>query len=618
MDIITLDFETYYDKEYSLSRMSTEDYVNDERFEIIMVGVKVNDGKTTWHSYSTMDEYAALFGRLGLANSACLAHNMQFDGLILSRHFPERFPARLLDTLGLAQAVLKPYHRSISLDSCLKHTKAPITKLGTVYNMVGRRLKSLSTSELAEYGKYCATDVEGTYWLFKRLAPEVPRSELDIIDLTLRMYLQPQFVLDHNILSGVLRDARQHKQDLMDSLPDGITRTQLSSNVQFAKLLEDHGVDVPMKISPTTNLPTYAFSKNDTGWKELEDDYADDPVIGPMLAARLGVKSTLAESRAERLLAISERYGWFRVPLRYYAAHTGRYGGMERINAQNFTRINPKNQSRYQLRYGVCAPVGFTVLACDLSQIEARLNAWLANASKLLGVFRANGDPYCVFASELYNRPIVKSVDDHERFIGKTCILGLGYGMGWNKLRATLRARGVIEDEQAVQRYVSVYRQTYPEIPALWRFCDETIQIMAGGGKRVIGPCMAHGHGVELPNGMKLHYPNLRYVEEKKYKGWAYDFAGQGRTMWGGKFVENLIQSLARITIMEHMLRAHKELGLKPALQAHDELVYVVPNARLAECEAGLLSIMKTPPSFAPDLPIDAESGTGPTYGDAK
>lgn len=616
MNLITLDWETYYDDDYSLSKMSTEEYVTDERFEIMMVGIKVNEGPAQWYSYETMDEYSALFERLGLRDSAMLAHNTLFDALILQHHF-QIVPSVLLDTLGLAQATLKPFHRSISLDSCLKNLDAPMKKKGYLANMKGRRRKSLSTSELASFGDYCTTDVEGTYWLFRQLAPSVPRDELRIIDLTLRMYLQPQFILDTTVLQGVLDDTREKKRKLIAALPPDVKPSQLSSNVQFAQLLEKLGVDIPYKISPTTNKPTYAFAKNDVGWKELEDEWGDDPFVGPILAARLGVKSTIAETRAERLLTIGENYGWLRVPLRYYAAHTGRYGGMEKINCQNFTRINPKNPSRNQLRYALCAPKGHTVLACDLSQIEARLNAWLSGAVDLLQVFQTGGDPYCAFASKVWGRTITKA-DQHERFIGKTCILGLGYGMGAKKLRATLRAQGVKEDVATVERYVEVYRNAYPQIPGLWRFCDETIGMMASGGKRLIGPCTAHGPAILLPNGMTLDYPNLRWVEAQKYTGWSYDFAGMGRTMWGGKMVENLVQALARIAIVEHMLEVKDRLGIRPALQAHDELVYVVENGRLDECREGLLSIMKTPPSYAPDLPIDAEAAAGPTYGDAK
>lgn len=617
MNLITLDWETYYDKDYSLSKMSTQDYVSDPRFEIIMVGIKVNEEPAEWYSYDTMDEYAALFARLGLRDSAMLSHNTLFDGLILSTYFPTHLPARLLDTLGMAQALLKPYHRSISLASCLKVRKSPWAKMGTVHLMTGRKRTSLSTQEMVEYGEYCKTDVEGTYWLFKNLLAEFPRDELDIIDLTLRMYLEPQFVLDAKILKGVLDSTRERKKKLMEALPDHVKKSQLSSNPQFAQLLESLGVEVPYKISPTTGKATWAFAKNDTGWKELEDTYGDDPIIAPIMAARLGVKSTIAESRAERFLDIAERYKRLRIPLRYYAAHTGRYGGMEKINCQNLPRIPQDATDRNHLRYALCAPPGHTVLACDLSQIEARLNAWLSNCQDLLHVFRTGGDPYCAFASKVWGRVITKA-DQHERFIGKTCILGLGYGMGWKKLKATLRAQGVKESDEQVRRYVDVYRMSYPEIPALWKLCDETVGMMVNGGSRQIGPATVKGNQIILPNGMSLDYPNLRWVEDPKYQGWTYNFAGQGRTMWGGKFVENLIQALARIIITGHMRQAYEQFGLRPALQAHDELVYVVPTAMLPQLEQGLLDIMKTQPKWSRNLPIDAEAGHGPTYGDAK
>ena len=615
MNVYTIDFETYYDKQYTLSRMSMEDYVCDPRFELIMVGIKKNDEPATWHSYDTLDGYAQLFNDLGLASSAIICHNTLFDALILEYHF-NLVPQFLMDTLSMAQAVLKPYHRSISLASCLKNLGCPIQKLDTVHNMIGRTRSSLTNVELAEYGLYCTTDVEGTHWLFQHLKNKLPRSEFEIIDLTIRMYVDPQFELDRGIVHGVLSDERQKKAHLMSQLPPNVTRSHLMSNPQFAKILQDHGVEPPTKISPTTGKATYAFAKNDPEWKQLEEDYGDDPLIGPLLWARLGVKSTIGETRAERFLAIAENYGKLRVPLRYYAAHTGRYGGMEKINCQNLPRIDGTDNPN-QLRYALRAPEGHSVLAGDLSQIEARLNAWLSGCTELLQVFATGGDPYCAFASKVWGRPITKA-DEHERFIGKTCILGLGYGMGPKKLRSTLRAKGVNEPPNVVQQYVEVYRNSYHQIKDLWYRCDEIIQSMAGGGTSELGPCIADGSVVLLPNDMFIAYPNLRYVTTMKYEGWSYDFAGMGRTMWGGKMVENVIQSLARIIIMDHMVTVKKQLGLRPALQAHDELVYIVPDARLAECKDGLLSIMRTVPEWAEGLPVDAEVGVGKTYGEAK
>lgn len=617
MDLFTVDFETYYDKEYSLSKMATEDYVADDRFEIIMVGVKKNSEPTEIICCNTFDEYAAELRKRGVHRGAVVAHNMLFDGLILAMRLGI-IPPMLCDTLAMAQALLKPHHRSISLGKCLEHLKSPLAKGTYVGNMLGRRLASLTPEEFRKYAQYCSDDCDGEYWLFQKLKDQLPREEFLIIDMTMRMYVDPQFVLDAEICRGVMDSERDKKEKLLAAIPNHVAKSDLTSGPKFAKVLEKFGVDVPYKISPTTLKPTYAFSKNDPEWKDLEDEYADDPTVSALLAARLGVKSTIGETRAKRFLSIAEDYGQLRVPLRYYGAHTGRYSGMEGINCQNLPRIPKDPRDRYHLRYALGAPDGHVVLAADLSQIEARLNAWLSGCDSLLQVFRDRGDPYCAFASRLYNRTITKANPD-ERFIGKTCILGLGYGMGWKKLQATLRKDGVKAASHVVQNYVDIYRSTYSEIPALWRRCDNIIEQMAcGEAFHMIGPVCATKDRLTLPNGMALWYNNLRYVDTRKYRGWSFTFAGRPKMLWGGTMVENIIQALAFITIKEQAIRVRRELGLRYAMQAHDELVYVVPETHAQHYHDEIIRIMRIPPSFAPDLPIDAEAAWGDTYGDAK
>ena len=615
--LFTLDFETYYDKLYSLSRMSTEEYVYDDRFEIIMVSLKRNDEETIWFTSDNMEDYRTWLMQHGVHRGAALAHNMMFDGLILDR-LGIPMPPMLLDTLSMAQATLKPHHRSISLDSCLKHLDSPIRKKGYVHNMLGRRLHSLSTHELHEYADYCVTDTDGTHWLFHSLKERLTKSEYEIIDTTLRMYLEPQFNLDPKLLKGLLSDTRLKKKRLMEALPSWCKKSQLSSNPQFAELLEKKlGIEPPLKISPTTGRTTFAFAKNDEGWKDMEDEWQDDPIVGPILAARLGVKSTIAESRAERFVNIAEDYGKLRVPLRYYAAHTGRYGGMQKINCQNLTRIDYKNTSRNQLRYALTAPAGHKVVAIDLSQIEARLNAWLAGCDELLHVFRTGGDPYCAFASKLYRREITKA-DKDERFVGKTCILGLGYGMGAPKLKATFRKDGHKISRDVAYEYVGTYRESYHEIPANWRFCDHILTQIADGGLIGIGPCMASQDRITLPNGMAIWYNNLEWVDNKKYKGWTFTFGGRVKMIWGGTVVENLCQALARIILMDHASDIRRETGFRPKLNVHDELVYIVPETVAEDFLDTGTQIMHRSSDWCPDLPVAAEGAMGNSYGDCK
>lgn len=614
MKFVTIDFETYYDSEYSLTKMSTEDYVMDPRFEVILVGIKINNETPYWIT-GTHAQIKLHLLSLNLHECAICCHNTMFDGLILAAIFGI-IAAMYCDTLALAQAQLKPYNRSISLDSCLKHLNLGIHKGDEVYNMKGRTRASLSKAELERYAAYCCTDCEGEFRLFKYLAPQFPKDELEIIDITLRMYLQPFFELDSNMLAENLAEVRAKKAQSIASLPADVQQADLMSNPKFAAALERYGVEVPTKISLTTGLVSFAFAKTDTGWKELEDEWADDPIVSTLLAARLSAKSTLEESRGLRLLDISKKYPKFRIPLRYYAAHPGRYGGMESINAQNLPRVD-----KSKMRFAIRAPKGHVVLAADLAQIEARITAWLAGQKNLIEGFRNKEDIYSSFATTAISETIKgrSKEDNKRRFIGKTCILGLGYGMGDPKLRATLRKDGIKAEATECQKYVSTYRGLYPRIPMLWRTFDNHLSIMSSGAGRVkIGPVTLAKHSIILPNGMALVYNNLRQHQTDKYSGWVYNFAGEVRTLWGGKVTENVVQALARILVMEYMLKIKHTIRFIPQLQQHDELDYVVPVQYADKVAAVIGKIMRVPPAWAPDLPVEVEINYGQTLGDCK
>lgn len=617
MDFYTIDFETYYDQEYSLSnkKISTEDYVNDPRFEVILVGIKKNSDPPYWIT-GTKAEIGEHLRSLKLEECAVLAHNHFFDGLVLAVHF-DIYPGMYCDTLPMAQVYLKPYSRSIRLEVCLELLNLGVKKGTAVHKMKGRTRTSLSRHEMQEYANYCMDDCEGEFRMFKHLASMMPREELEIIDMTIRMYTQPKLVLDPNLLAHEMGLVKAKKAQALASLPAGVDRADLMSNQKFADVLEFYGVDVPTKISPTTGNATYAFAKTDTAWKELEEEWADDDVVSAILAARISAKSTIEETRYQRLLDISQKYEHFRVPLRYYAAHPGRYGGMEGINAQNFPRID-----KSRMRFAIRAPKGCVVLAADLAQIEARITAWLAKQLNLVEAFSQARDIYSEFASVAFGIPTVKDrspEDKKRRFVGKTCVLGLGYGMGGKKLQATLRKDGVKVDINEAMKYVGTYRNLYSNIPRLWHHFDNMLEIMARGGALIkFGPITLADKKIILPNGMAIVYPNLRRVQTDKYVGWVYDFAGEVRTLWGGKVTENVVQALARILIMEHMLKIKHTIRLYPVLQQHDELDYVVPAQYAEKVKAVADKLMKVSPTWAPDLPVAVEINYGPTLGDCK
>lgn len=616
MNVVTIDFETYYAQDYSLSFMSTEAYVCDPRFEVILVGIKINDQPAYWVTGTRM-QIAQHFGTLELHRHAVLCHNTMFDGLILAVHFGI-IPAMYMDSMALAQALLKPFTRTIRLEKCMEQLGLGVVDKRQRDEKKGRPRSTLSKNEMKEYGEYCANDCEAAFKIFKFLAPQLPREELHVIDLTLRMYFEPMFELDANLLAEELAGVQAKKQQVLNSLPATVTKDRLMSNVKFAELLTEYGVDLPLKVSPTTGAATYAFAKTDTAWKELEEEWADDPTVSAILAARINAKSTLEESRYERLLNIAIEFGKFRVPIRYAAAHTFRDGGTEGINAQNFPRID-----KSRMRFAVRAPAGYVVLAADLAQIEARITAWLAGQLSLLDDFRNKIDSYAKFASRAIADTIKgrSKEDDKRRFIGKTCVLGLGFGMSAKKLQATLRMHGIKISLGECQKYVDLYRNLmFPRIPQLWRRFEQAIPILAGQvtGTMVIGPVTVCKGAIVLPNKMAIVYNSVRWVATEKYKGWVYNYAGEVRTLWGGKITENVVQALARIMIMGYMLEIYRRSGLKPALRQHDELDYIVREDQAEKIATCIGYLMRVPPTWAPDLPVEVEINYGPTLGDCK
>ena len=282
------------------------------------------------------------------------------------------------------------------------------------------------------------------------------------------------------------------------------------SNPKFAELLKSHGVIPPTKISPTTGKETLAFAKSDEEFKKLLEH--ENETVQALVSARLGVKSTIEETRTARFINIAMR-GTMPIPLRYYAAHTGRWGGDDKVNMQNLPRNSP-------LKDAICAPTGYTMIDCDLSQIEARTLAWLAEEHDLVEAFDRGDDVYKIMASSIYGKPVDK-IDKGERFVGKTTILGAGYGMGAMKFQAQLKNFGVELDEDECKRIIRVYRETYQWIPHLWRSASDALEGIMDGAGALIGRygvlSVDSARGIRLPNNLHIKYPNLRRQDTE---GW--------------------------------------------------------------------------------------------------
>jgi DNA polymerase len=647
--IITVDFETRWDsKEYTLSKMTTEEYIRDKRFKAF--GVCVHEfGSTDDTRWVRGDELSEYFSGVDWGRTAVLAHNAQFDVSIMEWVYNAR-PAFIFDTLSMARAL-----RGVEVGNSLAKLAADfgLPAKGTAVHNTNGLLQLTPTIE-RELAEYCAHDVYLCEEIFKRLGAGYPKSELRLIDMTLKMYTRPTLELDSKMLIKALTEEGELRAGLLQKL--GIQESELASNPKFADVLQSLGVTPPTKVSKTTGKTTFAFAKNDALFQALLNGEREDVAL--LCEARLKVKSTTERTRAQRFLDISQR-GKLPVPLSYYGALSGRW------TAAKGSAINMQNLKRGSfLRKAIMAPDGYQLVVGDLSQIEPRVLAWLADYADMLDIFRAGGDPYAAFGSQMFNIPnLTKESHPDLRQSAKSALLGCGYGLGWASFASQLltgflgappvryskdfaKALGVNSEYAqefakwdgnddklfdiphtcsdkdllvhalAAKAIIDTYRRTAWPITALWGLFSELIHKSLYMGKEYTHKCLTFRKGeIELPNGMKLLYPNLRLEQGDNGKPqWVY---GERATkLYAGKITNNVTQALARIVMTDGMLRVSKNYPI--AGTVHDELIAVVPDEEVADAKTWVLAQMTMEPSYMPGIPLAADGGAHRRYGLAK
>jgi len=620
MKTVTLDFETYYAKGLGFKTQTTEEYVRDRRFEVVGVGVKIDEQPTTWFS-GTKDEIKEHLLKIDWDDAALLCHNTLFDGCILAWHFGIN-PTLLLDTLCMARAI-----HGVDAGGSLKALamRYEIGEKGDeVIHAEGKKRLDFSEEELQRYGEYCKNDVDLTLKLFKILSSEFPDNEIKLIDMTLRMFTHPLFHVDDALLQDRLIDLQEEKMALLQTLMEKLkckdeeeVRKKLASNKQFAVVLEGLGVKPPMKVSPRTGKDTYALAKNDGGFLALTEH--EDEFVQHLCAVRLGTMSTLEESRIQRFIDIGKRNkGRLPIPLKYYGAHTGRWAGSDKVNFQNLPSRDKKKKT---LKNAVIPPDGYIVINCDSSQIEARVLVWLAGQEDVVKQFANGEDVYSVFATKIYERPISKE-NPVERFVGKTCILGLGYGTGALKLQHTLKTSppGAVVSEAEAKSYVDTYRDANDKVTQLWRDGDKVIADLAYWGDTKPYTYGKHKclkvtkEGITLPNGLMIRYAEIKRDTEESKTRYIYKSRKGPVSIWGGSLVENVVQALARIVVGEQMLKIQERYRV--ALTVHDAAVILVPESQKDEALEYIVECMSAPPDWAKGLPVACEAKFGYSYGE--
>jgi DNA polymerase family A len=643
--IVTIDFETRWSKtDYTLSKMTTEEYIRDPRFKAFGACLHEfgSELPPRWHNGDDLHDALTQFD---WSETAILAHNAQFDVSILEWKY-DCHPCFILDTLSMARA-LRGIEAGNSLATLAQEFNLP-PKGNAVHNTDG--LEELTPEIEAELAEYCAHDVMLCEEIFFRLSQGYPSKELRLIDMTLRMYTQPRLILDGIMLTKAIEEEREQREALLTNL--GITDADLASNPKFASLLEAVGVPAPKKISKTTGEETLALAKNDALFQAIMNGDNAEAVL--LCEARLKVKSTTERTRAQRFLDISKR-GALPVPLSYYGASTGRW------TASRGSAINMQNLKRGSfLRKAILAPRGQTIVVGDLSQIEPRVLAWLADYEDMLDIFRSGADPYAAFGAQMFNIPgMTKESHPELRQSAKSALLGCGYGLGWASFASQLMVgflgappirydkafaqklgvnRSYVErflsrkeneerlleiphicsdDELAIhsvaaKKIIDTYRTTAYPVVGLWALCTKLMVDCLVEGDEFQYKCLTFRKGeIELPNKMKIRYPDLRLDAEKN---WVY---GKDATkLYAGKITNNITQALARIVMTDGMLRVSKRYPVVGTV--HDELIALAPEDEAQEALDWVLEQMTMEPSYMPGIPLAADGGTNLRYGDAK
>jgi DNA polymerase len=609
---VTLDFETHWGHEYSLSNMTTTEYIYSDLFEIQGVGIAIGDNDPIWHPGP--EQAAAALQAIDWSNVALIGHNLNFDGSILAFRFG-LYPQAYYDTASMARVVM-PFLKYHSLKACAAFFGLEEKVVTALINVKDKRFDQLSDTAIDALGEYCKMDVKLTRQIYTRMKRAISADELKLMDVTTRMMTQPTLQLNPDKLQALIDDKLETRQQLIKEA--GVELRVLRSTQQMTTILENLGIEVPKKPSPSNPdelIPT--FQRNLPEVVALTRH--PNKRVRDLIKARLEVMSSIDLNRAKRMLAVYNASGGdFPIPLKHAGAHTLRWSGTDKLNAQNFTK-GP-------IREAIIAPPHHKVVVADLGQIEARLTAWLAEHLKLLAEFaNPDGDVYKDMATEIFDKPF-DEIDYSERFIGKVLILSAGFGIGWKKLLLMFQTSkpelGITEHQAA--EMVEKYRMKNFPIVRLWdRLQNYLIKMLSmDDGEEFTYKCLTFGKGyVKLPSGNALYYPELRYeIEEDDWGNerpqLTYTHKGNPTRIYGGRFTENIIQALARCVIAEHILKISERY--KVAGMAHDEIICVAHNSQAQDCLDYMCEVMRTPPSWAPDLPLDVKGAIADSYGDAK
>ena len=618
---VVIDFESFYSDDYAPSKMTTESYIRDPRFEAHGAAIKW-DAQTSAQWYDQR-ELAYILKDEDWSDVFLIHHHAQFDGLILSHHY-DVHPAMFGCTLSMSRLLLGN-HLSVSLDSVRKHFGIPAKS--TPYNLFrGKHWSELDQDTRLQIGEGAIDEVESIWKIFGLLMQQgFPPAELDVIDSVVKMFTEPVLELDTAILAQVWEAEAAKKVNGVEAL--GITKEQLSSSDAFADLLMAEGIEIETKTSPKGN-EIYAFAKNDPFMRDCLLEH-DNPRVRALAEARIDAKSTQLQTRAATLGWVASR-GPAPVYLFYAGAGTLRPSGGDGCNWLNFKRGSP-------IRRAIKAPTGFYLAPVDASQIECRVLHYLAGGADdpVIQKFRNNEDPYVDLASHFYQEQIYKPKFDDprkaemeaKRGMGKQGRLMCGYGASGKQFKATAASgqygpRVDMTLDEA-DDFVTMYRTTNPPICArgtgYWAQCERVLARLAGGPPMEFGPLHIENGRIYI-QGAPMLYNTIEYHtpqpdEENGKIGWRVKTRQGWKFMWGSKLTQNICEGVSRMIVSQAMIRIKKKYGIRTLNWPYDELLLLIPrNGREEEMLQLCIDEMTIEPTWLPGIPLAAEGALGERY----
>ena len=626
---LSIDLETY--SEIDIAKYGSFRYIDDESFEILLLGYAFDDEPVTVIDLTADEEVPADFlAALYDPEVTKTAWNCAFERFGLWKHFgrycpPEQWSDTMILSavcglpLGLGEA-----GKALRLEAdeakdregkaLIRYFCSPCRPT-KVNGGRTRNLPQHDTDKWALFIEYNRQDVVAERTIRKRLLRWEPDSLehrfwcLDARINELGMRVDRELV--HN---AIAMDAR-YKAELTKQAV-AISGLENPNSVAQIKqwLLEQEGIEVP-----SLNKKVVAEVVSQLNGERAKQFMA--------LRARLAKSSTKKYEAMERsACADAHIKGCFQF---YGANRTGRFAGrlvqlqnlpqnhMEDLAvARSLVRDNDYETVRLLydsvsdtlselIRTALIPEPGHRFIVADFSAIEARVIAWIAGEQWRLDVFRNGGDIYCASASQMFHVPVVKHGENgHLRQKGKIAELALGYGGGANALKAFGADKMGMTEEEMVNT-VDLWREASPRVCALWRALEraaircvahKTPQVSAIGGIRFEMEC-----GIlwmTLPSGRRIAYYGAEYGPSRfhrdrralSYMGVDQKTKRWGRVeTWGGKLAENVTQATARDCLRDTML-ALEDAGYDIRAHVHDEVIISEPrDGRTVEDVSGIM-----------------------------